>query len=54
MNRFHPLRQSFPPALVAAMGVVLVLALVAGGVHHHSDFGGSHPCGICSLSHRFP
>lgn len=37
------------PGAVLFAGLLLVLAIVAGGVHHHSG-DNSHPCGICSLS----
>jgi hypothetical protein len=32
-------------------GLLLLLALVAGGVHHHAREDGSHACAICTLSH---
>jgi hypothetical protein len=32
-------------------GFLLLLALVAGGVHHHAREDGSHACAICTLSH---
>jgi hypothetical protein len=31
--------------------LLLLLALVAGGVHHHAREDGSHACAICTLSH---
>ena len=36
-------------ALMSA--AVLLLGLVAGGLHHHVREDGSHACAICSLSH---
>ena len=32
-------------------GLLLLLALVAGGVHHHAREDASHACAICTLSH---
>ena len=32
-------------------GLLLLLALVASGVHHHAREDSSHPCAICTLSH---
>jgi len=32
-------------------GALLLLALVAGGVHHHAPGDDSRACGICVLSH---
>jgi hypothetical protein len=32
-------------------GLLLLFALVAGGVHHHASEGSSHACAICTLSH---
>ena len=31
-------------------GLLLLLALVAGGVHHHAREDGAHACAICTLS----
>jgi hypothetical protein len=36
-------------ALLPAL--LLLLGLVAGGVHHHAREDGSHACAICTLSH---
>jgi len=38
------------PGTALFAGLLLVLAIVAGGVHHHTG-DNAHPCGICSLSH---
>lgn len=32
-------------------GILLLLGLVAGVLHHHAREDGSHSCAICSLSH---
>jgi hypothetical protein len=37
--------------MVGPIGLVLALALVIGGVHHHSDGRAHDACSICSLSH---
>jgi hypothetical protein len=37
--------------LLLLPGLLLLLGLVAGGVHHHAREDGSHACAICTLSH---
>lgn len=49
MNLLRFARAFRTPRLVLITGLVLVLAIVAGGLHRH-DGDGAHPCGICSLS----
>ncbi len=45
---FHPAPWSLLRPLA---GALLLLALVAGGVHHHAPGSDSRGCGICVLSH---
>ena len=37
--------------LLLLPGLLLLLGLVAGGVHGHVRESGSHTCAICALSH---
>ena len=37
--------------LLLLPGLLLLLGLVAGGVHHHAREAGAHACAICTLSH---
>ena len=34
-----------------AFGLLLLLGLVVGGLHHHANENASHACAICSLNH---
>lgn len=44
-------RVSIPRWFALLPSVVLLLALVVGGVHHHASDTSSHSCAICSLAH---
>ncbi len=48
--RFFSIRRS-AAGLAPLAGLVLLLALVSGGLHHHADGALSHACAVCTASH---
>lgn len=36
--------------LVSMLGLLLLVGLFAGAVHHHDD-GPGHPCAVCTVAH---
>ena len=51
MNLVHTTLRSIRRGLSLAQMVLLLSAVVVGGVHHHASETSAHPCAICSLSH---
>jgi hypothetical protein len=51
METPRPRLESLARRMLLLPGLLLLLGLVAGGVHHHAREDGSHACVICTLSH---
>jgi hypothetical protein len=51
METPRPSPTSLARRLLLLPGLLLLLGLVAGGLHHHAREDGAHACAICTLSH---